>query len=418
MLRGDTAGCKGGQALGIGTYVDERVPFVVFSDDWGRHPSSCQHLFRRIARRHRTLWVNTLGLRPPRATVADVRRAMEKLGRWFDDAVQCGVGRGIGQRDAGGLDLYVIAPLMVPWMRPWPLRALNRRFVRNALAAAAGTLGIERPVLVVTVPNGVDAAGVLGERLLVYYCVDDFVLWPGVDRVAVQSLEAELLARADVVIATSERLAETRGRAGKSAFVLPHGVDVEELARVCDPETVPLAGVRRGRPVLGYLGLVDERIDANLLAAVARARRDWDIVLIGPVSSVPRALRSERNVRVLGPVPYSRVVEALAAFDVAILPYVRSDLTAAINPLKLREYLASGRPVVATPLPEVVRFVPHVRVAGDAEGFVREVAAALEGPRDLRAERRALLVRESWEARAETFLQLCGLADRPAHGWC
>jgi glycosyltransferase involved in cell wall biosynthesis len=323
-------------------------------------------------------------------------------------------------RERGGagdpsLDLHALAPPMVPWMRPRALRALNRASVRNALVHCAAALGIERPVLVVTVPNAVDAAGALNERLLVYYCVDDFTLWPGVDRRAAEALEAELLERADIVVATSDRLAETRGRAGKPTYVLQHGVDVAHLARASSPETTPLPGIRRGRPVLGYLGLIDARTDAALLAAVARARRDWDVVLVGPVDRVPTALRAEPNVPTISAVPYARVPEALAAFDVAILPYARNDLTAAINPLKLREYLASGRPVVATPLPEVARFAPHVRLAGDAASFVREVEAALAGPRDLRAVREALLRDESWEAWAACFLGWC-TGGRDARG--
>jgi glycosyltransferase involved in cell wall biosynthesis len=359
-------------------------------------------LFRRIARTHRTLWVNTVGLRPPRLQREDARRIVTKLASWR---------RARPRGEDEGLDLHVIAPPMLPWMRPRPLRALNRASVRRSLRSAAHAHGIASPVLVVTVPNGIDAAGVLGERLLVYYCVDDFTLWPGVDHTAAVALEAELLARADIVIATSEHLSRTRARAGKPTYVLPHGVDVAHLSRASARETVPLPGVRAGRPVVGYLGLIDGRTDADLVAGVARARRDWDLVLVGPIDQVPRALRAEPNVRTVPAVPYARVPEALAAFDVAILPYARNELTASINPLKLREYLASGRPVVATPLPEVVRFEPHVRLAATVSAFVREVGAALAGPRDLRAERVSLLRDESWEARVEQFLSLCDGAD-------
>lgn len=379
--------------------------FLVFADDWGAHPSSCQHLFRRIAQRHRTLWVNTLGLRPPRFERDDALRAARKLVRWLR-----GPEPGADAREGGVLDLHVIAPPMLPWMRPQALRRLNRASLRRALRRAAAGLDLDRPVLVTTLPNGVDAVGVLSEAAIVYYCVDDFTQWPGVDGDAAESLEAELLARADLVVATSEQLARTRGAAGKPTVVLPHGVDVEHLARASDPSTRPLEGVRRGRPVLGYLGLIDARIDASLLGGVARARRDWDVVLIGPCDLAPAALHAEPNVRFWGALPYARVPEAIAAFDVAILPYVRNELTRAINPLKLREYLASGRPVVATPLPEVARFVPHVRLASDVGAFVREVSLALAGPRDLRSERREILRGETWEDRADVFVSLCDRA--------
>jgi glycosyltransferase involved in cell wall biosynthesis len=396
----------------------EQIPFLVFADDWGAHPSSCQHIFRRVARCHRTLWVNTVGLRPPRLERADVVRAVGKVSRWVLPAAG-GRRQGTAPRtrttgEDPELDLHVIAPPMVPWMRPAPVRALNRASVQRALRSAGRTLGLRRPVLIATVPNGIDGAGPLGERALVYYCVDDFTRWPGVDGEAARVLEAELLARADLVIATSDKLARTRGFPGRPTVVLPHGVDVAHLGRAAEPGTEPLPGVRNGRPVLGYLGLVDARTDAALLGGVARARPGWDVVLVGPVDHVPAGLRGVANIRVVPAVPYERVPEALAAFDVAVLPYARNALTESINPLKLREYLASGRPVVATTLPEVARFAPHVRLADDVAGFVRACDAALAGPRDQRAERRELLRNESWDARAERFVALCAQAADPA----
>lgn len=351
--------------------------------------------------------MNTIGLRPPRPNADDARRALRKVDSWLSPHHP--VSPSSSQPSAASLDLHVATPPMIPWMRPRLAREVNRRSVARTLRREGERLGIHRPVLVVTVPNGIDARAVLAERTLVYYCVDDFTNWPGIDGVAADQLENELLAHADVVIATSENLAKTRTRAGLRTHVLPHGVDLTHLSKASDPETPMLDGVRRGRPVLGYLGLIDARTDYELLAGIARARRDWDIVLVGPIDQVPSGLRAEANIRAIPGVPYARVPEALASFDVAILPYARNALTDSINPLKLREYLASGRPVVSTGLPEVARFVPHVRIANNVVEFVRESAAALDGPRDQRDSRRALLASESWEARAARFLELCGI---------
>lgn len=380
--------------------------FIVFGDDWGGHPSSVQHLFRRVARDHRTLWVNTVGLRPPRLDRADAARVARKLRGWLAPA------RPPARADAQGegLDLHVVSPPMLPWMRPAALRRANRLSVRALVERAALRLGLRDPVVLTTVPNGVDGAGLAGSRTLVYYCVDDFTSWPGVDPVAAASLERELLAACDLVLATSDRLAETRrGRRGPTEL-LPHGVDLELLARSRDPATAPLAGVRRGRPVLGYLGLLDARLDVDLVAAVARARPQWDWVFVGPTDAAPDARLRLPNVRLAPAVPYARVPEALAAFDVAVLPYVRTELTRAINPLKLREYLASGLPVVATSLPEVARFAPEVGLADTVDDFVAAVEAALAGPRDRLDARRAALASEGWDARAARLLELCAAA--------
>ena len=380
--------------------------FVVFADDWGAHPSSCQHLFRRIATRHKTVWVNTLGLRAPRLSLDDVKRGARKISRWFDR-----------EKPNASVDVareeplvHVVSPPMLPWSRPNALRHVQRFALARALRDAKAKHGLEHPIVVTTLPNAVDALGVIGERRTIYYCVDDFTLWPGVDAIAARTMEEELLGRVDAVVATSDALRRTRTRGDRVPHLLPHGVDVERLAMASDPSTDPWPGIRRGRPVLGYLGLLDERTDATLVAQVAHARPDWDIVLVGPVDRVPELLQRVPNIRRVPAVKYEDVPRVLAAFDVAILPYARNELTTAINPLKLREYLASGRPIVATPLPEVARYSDLVHLAATAETFINACSFAIDGPRDLRAERLPRLRDESWDARAEEFLSIC-LAD-------
>lgn len=385
--------------------------FIVFGDDWGAHPSSVQHLFRRVARTHRTLWVNTLGLRPPRLDRRDAERVVRKLRAMLGPRASSAPSASTTE----GLDLHVVAPPMLPWMRPAPLRLANRESVRLAVGRAAERLGMRDPIVVTTVPNGVDGRGLAGSRCLVYYCVDDFTNWPGVDREAATMLERELLDRCDAVLATSENLRATRQPRRGEATMLPHGVDLEHLATACEPSTPTLPGVRRGRPVLGYLGLVDARLDVELVMAVARARPDWDVVFVGPTDTAPDPRLRGDNVRFVGSVPYARLPEAMASFDVALLPYVRSELTRSINPLKLREYLASGKPVVATSLPEVARYAPEVRLADTAEATVAAVEEALAGPSDRRAARAALLAGETWDDRARTFLDRCLAARDGAH---
>lgn len=376
--------------------------FIVFGDDWGGHPSSVQHLFRRIARECPTLWVNTLGLRPPRLDRRDAARVVRKVQSMVSPRA-ARASSALGPTPPG-LKLEVVSPPMLPWMRPDALRALNRGLVRGRVSAAARRMGLHAPIVVTTVPNGVDGAGLAGSQCLVYYCVDDFTNWPGVDAQAAASLEAELLDTCAAVLATSQALAETRVPRSGAVSLLPHGVDVAHLGRASDPSTPRLDGVSRGRPVVGYLGLVDARLDVPLVVDTARANPDYDFVFVGPTDTAVDPRLRQDNIRFAPAVPYARLPEALASFDVAWLPYVRSTLTKAINPLKLREYLASGRPVVATSLPEVVAFSPEVAIADTAPETGLALRAALSGERDRRGLRAASLASESWEARADTFL--------------
>jgi len=376
-----------------------RRGFIVFGDDWGGHPSSVQHLFRRIARAHRTVWVNTVGLRPPRLDRNDAGRVVRKVRRWFAPATETSV-----TAQDEGLDLHVVSPPMSPWSGAALLREANRVSVRTRVEAAVARLGMRAPIVVSTVPNGVDGAGIGGSQALIYYCVDDFTNWPGVDTDVAAEMERELLDVAAGVVATSARLAETRRPRRGVTTVLPHGVDVRHFARASDPATTPRSGLRRGRPLLGYIGLVDERMDVDLVARAAKRRPDWDFVFVGPTDRAPDRRLERDNVRLLPAVPYAALPEVLAAFDVALLPYARNELTRSINPLKLREYLASGRPVVSTSLPEVLAYAPEVRIADDVDAFEAAVEAALAGPRDRRVARAALLAGEDWDARAARFL--------------
>ena len=175
--------------------MSDDLSFIVFADDWGQHPSSAQHLFRRIARAHRTLWVNTLGLRPPRLDRADAARVVRKLRGWVTPPTTHPTAPASARED-DGLRLHVVAPPMLPWMRPAPLRALNRASMRRVVAREAARQGLRDPVVLTTVPNGVDGEGIAGASTLVYYCVDDFTAWPGVDAQAA-TLYLQILALAE-----------------------------------------------------------------------------------------------------------------------------------------------------------------------------------------------------------------------------
>ncbi|HMB69232.1 MAG TPA: glycosyltransferase [bacterium] len=377
--------------------------FIVFSDDWGRHPSSCQHLFRRLAPRNRVLWVNTIGTRTPTLSWHDVRRAAGKLREWTSPA-----------EDPASEDVpvSVIRPFMTPFDRFRPLRSWNAGRLRAAVSREAASQGLERTILLTTIPNAAGVVGRLGEALSVYYCVDEFSEWPGADRRAMLDMEAQLLERVDLVVAASETLFESKSARHARVRLLPHGVDWEGFrsgrgAAPADLKALP-------HPRCGYAGLVDERLDMKLVADLARAMPEVTFVFVGPRQTPPGEADGLPNVRFLPAVAYADVPAVVAELDAALLPYVTSRLTDRMNPLKLRELLASGVPVVSSPLPEVKKYVPEVRLAADRDEWRGEIAAALHEGRS-RAEERAERVRsEGWDARAEELSRLLESAEAAA----
>jgi Glycosyl transferases group 1 len=380
--------------------------FVVFADDWGRHPSSCQHLFRRLLPGNRVLWVNTIGTRAPGLSRGDLVRAWGKLREW--------TARG-GEREPGadaragaaGPRPDVLAPVMIPFDGVPGARAFNARSIRGTVAAA---LGADAPIVVTTIPDVAEVVGTLGEALSVYYCVDEFSEWPGANRGALLRHERELLSRVDLVLATAETLFEAKSARHPRVRMLRHGVDWDRFRT--GSGTAPASLAALPRPRFGFVGLIDERLDVPLVASVARAMPDASFVFVGPRQLPPGPLDAIANVHFPGAVPYEDVPAVLHAFDVAILPYVVNELTERINPLKLRELLASGVPIVATGLPEIARFGALLRTPEGTDGWRDALRTAFAGGGADAGERAGAVRNESWERRAEEFSRHCREAER------
>ena len=374
--------------------------FIVFSDDWGEHPSSSQHLFRRLlAAGHRVLWVNTIGMRAPTISLADARKIVLKMSKMFRRS------RGGGPARDSFENLHVVQPFMLPFSNIGLVRWLNRRSVLGSVRQLAQQHGLRQPIVVSTVPNACDFVAELGARRVVYYCVDDFAQWPGLNHELVRKMECDLIDKSDVLIATSEKLYQRLEHHGKPTHLLTHGVDIEHFSTQAPPSP-RLA--RLSRPRALYFGLLDARTNQDLLVEVASRARDWSFVFVGPVEGDAGRLQRLSNVHLLGPASYAELPAFVSGSDVLILPYVLNELTAAISPLKLKEYMATGKPIISTPLPEVVKMGACVMLGRETEEWVAGLALALQADIAERRKRsRMWLVGESWGDKAREFEMAC-----------
>jgi glycosyltransferase involved in cell wall biosynthesis len=380
-----------------------RPPLLVFADDWGRHPSSCQHLVRRLLDRHAVCWVNTIGMRPPRLDWATVRRGLEKVRHWIS-------------RPAGGMplpaNLRVLNPRMWPWFtRPFD-RALNRELLLRQLRRVTATFPVP-PVAVTTLPIVADLMGLLPVRYWVYYCVDDFGAWPGLDRAALRVLEERLIRHADRLLAVSESLQEKLARLGRAAPLLSHGVDLEHWSGpAADEPLAELAGLER--PLVVFWGLVDRRLDTAWVRLLAAGLNRGTVVLVGPEADPDPELAALRRVARVPAVPFERLPALARAAAVLVMPYADLPVTRASQPLKLKEYLATGLPVVARALPAHAPWADCLDLAETAEEFVQAVRQRLAtGLPAGQAAGRRRLAEESWEAKARLFEQWA-LSDEAA----
>ena len=217
-----------------------RPPLLVFADDWGRHPSSCQHLVGHLLDRHEVWWVNTIGMRRPRLDRATVSRGLEKLRQWLGPAGPRGRDEA---RAPTHPDLHVLNPRMWPSFGSGLERRINRELLVRQLAPHLAAMP-EPPIVVTTIPIVADLVGRLPVRRWVYYCVDDFAEWPGLDGPTLRAMEERLIDRVDVLIAVSPNLREKLGRRRQPVHLLTHGVDLE----FWDALAAPHRGPRTGSP--------------------------------------------------------------------------------------------------------------------------------------------------------------------------
>ena len=258
-------------------------------------------------------------------------------------------------------------------------------------------------VLWLSHPRQVSAARQISSKtVLCYDCMDDYprMVRASHRRRSVRN-EEEVLSRADIVFATSKTLEEKCKLLARRVVRVPNGVDFERFAS-SDGGTF---GERRptSAPVLGYFGWIDLWTDIELVSQIAAARPTWVIRMIGPRNNPHcEELRRVANVEFIDEVPYDRLPDYAQKFDVCIMPFVIDDMTQSINPVKMYEYLATGKPVVSTDLPEVRNLTPLVRVARDSRDFISEVEHALkEKDPSLGARRREVAQLNTWDRRVQ-----------------
>jgi UDP-galactopyranose mutase len=222
----------------------------------------------------------------------------------------------------------------------------------------------------------------------------------------------ELLARADLVFAGGPSLHRGTATRRPDAHLFPSGVDAAHFAAARQPGPRPDRLADIPSPIVGYVGVIDERLDLDLLGDVANARPGWSFVMAGPILKIEKSRLPRRpNVHYVGPVPYAELPDLVRAFDVAMMPFALNDATRSISPTKTLEYLAAGRPVVSTPIADVVSLYGSVvSIAADAATFVAAAESALAATPEVRTaqlrEADALVERSSWDAIAEQMFRL------------
>jgi glycosyltransferase involved in cell wall biosynthesis len=341
--------------------------------------------------------------------LADLKNRFSRAWRWLRGPRQV----------APNLWVFTL-PVVLPFFQMSGLiNRLNNLFLLPVLRAQARRLGFDHPILWTYTPHSADFVGRLNEQAAIYECVDDFTSSRGlIDPKVIGRLERRLIEAVDLLIVTAPALLESKREGARRAILVPNGVEAEHFAQAADPAlAVPeeLAGLRP--PVVGYLGTLNYWIDTHLLGRLAREHPDWTLVLVGPDDLLAdlAPLEGLPNVVRTGRVPYADVPSYVKTFDVCVNPYVLDGVAEHCSPLKLYEYLATGKPVVSVDMPEARQFAGLVRIAQNADEFIRLVEEAISDGDGRSAARMAEARNHTWRKRfADVSAALADvLAARP-----
>jgi glycosyltransferase involved in cell wall biosynthesis len=311
-------------------------------------------------------------------------------------------------------NLYLYSPpLLFPFANRWRwVNRLNQWLMARALKKACRAINFQEPVLLTYLPNTVDMLGRMGEKLVVYDCVDEHSAFQGFNPRLVKEMEIELLKQSDLVLVTAQPLYDDKCSYARDMHLVRNAADVKHF-RTAQDEDLPLPDDVKDipGPVLGFIGRIKEWIDLDLISQVAKARPEWSVIMVGPVEidADITAFEELSNVYFIGSRSKEELPGYLKKFDVCLNPFRASELSQAVNPLKFYEYLASGKPIVSTPMPEMDMLENVVEVGEGQDGFIKAIERALDDSPEKIQARLALAEEHSWENRVTT---LCSLITR------
>jgi glycosyltransferase involved in cell wall biosynthesis len=366
-------------------------------DWWYHHPHSKNHLMRRFARAgNKVIFVNSIsmGLAPVKSgeLLPRVKRKLKsyaKLARTTEEGIT------------------VVSPAVVPFFGSAVATATNRRLLTAQISSLAKRRGLAKPILWIAIPTAVEVVGRLSESMVIYHVSDKYdanTMDHATDPVLIRKLHERAIEAADLVFYSSRKLFDEVTIGREKSHLLEQAVDFDHWSRVSDGKMeVAEAVANIPRPRIGYFGAVEPwLVDQDLIRQGSREHPDWNWMFIGNKS---RGLEIENlaNVHFLPPVSYQELPYYAAGFDVCVLPWnTEVPFTSYGSAIKVREYLASGKPVVISPLPEYESMKEVLRIGRTREQFLNLVADALsETGSEQRRARQAAVKDGTWDARAE-----------------
>ncbi|MDI4668058.1 glycosyltransferase [Pseudoalteromonas shioyasakiensis] len=369
------------------------MKFIVFGEDWQSHPSSTQHLFKQLAKQHQVIWINSIGMRKPTFRLIDVKRVFNKLKSLFLSKRNRPNAKTTNTSQNINLTAHTLAVL--PWHDNVIVRLFNK-WVFNR----KGFIDDEPIVYWLSVPTAISLISPREQDKVIYYCGDDFSALAGVDHKMVAPFESDLIEKADTIYVVSEFLANKMPKS--KVKMLSHGVDLE-LFTTQTTKAVELEQICK--PIIGFYGSLNAWLDKALLLKLAKERPEYQLVLIGHLVEDFSDLLKLDNVTHIPAVEHDRLASFSQHWQVSILPFVDNEQIRACDPLKLKEYIATGTPIVTTRFAAVNSYQETILIADNHQGFIERLdyAVSLSKSNNLnwRANQSQQASDHSWQAKAK-----------------
>ncbi|WP_370978428.1 glycosyltransferase [Agaribacterium sp. ZY112] len=366
---------------------------IVFGEDWASLPSSTQHLISHISKQRTVVWINSIGLRKPQLNAYDMLRVIKKLYNSTARFLFSGKKNKNRQQAKVSSDKLFVYNLL---SLPAPRYAWERFIAKKLLSAQIKSLiarhKLNHFALWSSLPTASDLIDEFPTTPFIYYCCDDFTGLAGVDHRCAKIHEKKLAKEADLILATSQRLKERFTHS--HCHYLTHGVDYELFSK---PTAAAQQLPSNGRPTAGFYGSIASWLDLSLLEEVICELSDWNFVFIGSEAIDVSHIKKLKNTYFLGPIEHSKLPSFSQHWQVSLLPFKDNAQIQSCNPLKLKEYLASGTPIVSTPFPSACAYQDQITLVNNAKDMCRAIKRSHQhAAPSAKTQRQDLVKKESW----------------------
>ncbi len=369
----------------------ENKDIICFANDWHSDPTSKHQIMKLLSQKNKVLWVNSIGLRKPSVAKRDIKKIINKLSSFFKGAEKIND------------NLTVITPVLFPFHNNKLIKFINAKILKLLLKYYIRKLNMKEIIYWSYLPNTSYIIRQMHPEFVIYHCVDEWSKFSFIDSDIINK-EKDLCSLANVVIASSKTLFNSKAKFNQNTYYVSHGVDYNhfhnpKLKTV--PPPIEIAEIKK-KPIAGFFGLIHEWIDLELLEYIINDNPNINFVFIGKEEIDTSRLKAYPNAFFLGQKKYDDLIVYAQHFDVGLIPFKINELTININPIKLKEYFALGIPVVSVDLPEIRTYEKVVRITNDKRKFSEAIKEEISGKHKASPEEIDEIARkENWESKVE-----------------